>query len=199
MFRRMVLILLAASLLLALASPVGAFDNKRKGFMLGIGLGPAYSSYTQTLEIVGEPSTTSDRQNDAALRTDFRVGFGPTETIQLYWMSKVNWFSMDNALGNSVTIASGVGGLGMTYFLNPTDPSPYLLGGLGFSTWSTPFESGSEAWYGVGLALGAGYQFRNHLALEAGLTWGKPSKTVAGLKASSNAMAIGFTVNYIAF
>jgi hypothetical protein len=199
MFRRMVLFLLTASVLLALASPAGAFDGKRKGFMLGFGLGPALSSYTQTLGFEGLPGATSDRQNDLALRTDFRIGFGASELVQVYWMSKVNWFGMKNVLDENVTIANGVGGVGLTYFLKPTDPSPYLLAGLGFSTWSTPFETGSEAWYGFGLALGAGYQFRNHLAIEGGFTWGKPSKTSGGLEVSSNALSFGVTLNYIAF
>ncbi len=206
MLRKVVLSVLTACLTLAMVSTANAFDNQRKGFMLGFGLGPAFSSYTQTIEYGNfapdRPDEKSDRQNGPALRTDFRIGFGPSETFQLYWMSKINWFSMDNALGNSVTVASGVGGLGMTYFLKPVDPCPYLLGGIGFSSWSLPFESGSEAWYGVGLALGAGYQFHNHLAVEVGLTWGKPSniRIFDGVpKKTANAMAIGFTVNYIAF
>ncbi len=193
MFRKVGLFVLTACITLAMVSTADAFDNQRKGFMLGFGLGPALSAYRPTWWSEGLPEIAP------ALRTDFRIGFGPSETIQLYWMSKIDWFSMDNLLGNSVTVASGVGGLGMTCFLKRAIPCLYLLGGIGFSSWSLPFESGSETWYGVGLTLGAGYQFRNHLAIEAGLTSGEPSKTVEGLNPSASVIAIGFTVNYIAF
>lgn len=207
MFRKLVLCLLLASFTLALVSPASAFDGKRKGFMLGFGIGGGLSSYTQKItqkfEIGSyetyEISESFPRQNDFAFRTDFRIGFGLSENVQLYWMSKVNWFGRKSTFTHNETVASGVGGLGVTYLLKPVDPSPYLVGGFGFSSWSLPFESGSDAWYGFGLTVGAGYQFANHLALEGSLIWGEPSSTERGTKISSNAVGIGVTVNYIAF
>lgn len=199
MFRKVVIGIVGASFILVLVSTADAFDNRRKGFMIGFGLGPAYSTYTQSVGYSGYPDETSDRQNDLALRTDFRIGFGASEQVQIYWMSKVNWFGLTNVFDDKVTISSGVGGVGMTYFLQPTNPSPYLLGGIGYSAWSTPFESNSEAWYGLGLALGVGYQLRNHLAFEAGITWGNPSKSEGGLEVSADALSFGLTMNLIAF
>jgi len=200
MFRKLILCLLVVSFTLALVSPANAFDNKRKGFMLGFGMGGGLSTFTQRIEVAGYAgSITSPRENDFALRTDFRIGFGTSENVQLYWMSKVNWFGMINALNENVTVASGVGGLGITYFLKSTDPSPYLVGGFGFSSWSLPFESDVDAWYGFGLTVGAGYQFASHVAFEGSLIWGEPSRTEYGIKVSSNVVGIGVTLNYIAF
>ncbi len=202
MFRKVGLVILTVCIIMAMVSTTNAFDNQRKGFMLGLGFGGGVEMWMQTFsEKTGAGAEAGDLvlaappEFPAAFRTDFRIGFGTSETFQLYWMSKVNWFSMDNALGKSVTIANGVGGLGFTYFFRPTDPSPYILGGIGFSSWSAPFESGSEAWYGFGAAGGVGYQFANHLALELSLTFGNPSKTAGGLKFKSYAEGITATIN----
>lgn len=199
MVRKAAVFALGALIILMTVSSAQAFDNQRKGFMLGFGLGPAWSSYTQTMTYAGSPEEKSDRQNDLALRTDFRIGYGPSELIQIYWTSKGNWFGLTNVYGNKVTIASGVGGLGVTYFLKPTYPCPYLLGEIGLATWATPFQTGSKSWYGLGAALGVGYQLRNHLAFEAGLTWGNPSNSERGLEVSADALSFGVTMNIIAF
>jgi len=189
---------LIACLTLCVATSASAFDGNRKGFILGGGLGLGLTSFTQTVEFMGM-STTSDRENKFAVMTDFKIGYGATEQVLVYYTNKVSWFSLENVYGDNVIIVNGVGGVGMTYFFQPVTPSPYIMGGLGLSTWNAPFEEGSEAWYGFGLAVGAGYEFSRHYSIEVNLTWGEPGKEVGGVKASSNALSLMVTINALAY
>ena len=120
-----------------------AFDNHRKGFILGFGAGPAVTSFTQTLS-EGFLSVTSDRENKIGLATNFRIGAGISEQVLVYYVNCVSWFSLDNALGSTVTIASSVGLLGATYYFQEFSPSPYIHGLIGLSSWYPPFESNTK-------------------------------------------------------
>ena len=189
---------LIACLTLCIATGASAFDGNRKGFILGGGLGLGLTSFTQTVEFLGT-STTSDRENKFAVMTDFKIGYGATEQVLIYYMSKVSWFSIENVYGNNVTIANGFGGAGVAYYFKPTGPSPYISGGLGMSTWMLPFEEGADTWVGFGLVVGGGYEFSRHYSIEGNLAWGKPGKEVGGVKASSNALSLMVTINALAY
>ena len=172
-----------ACILFCFVTDALAWDGQRKGFILGFGLGPGLTSFTQTVEYKGMRET-SDRENEFGLQTDFKIGYAPNNFLQIYWMSKVSWF-----------IAHGVAGLGISYYFKPESPSPYLTGGLGYSSWTTPFEVGAEAWYGPGLSVGVGYEFFRHWSAEVNLSWGKPEEKFFGI--SLNVLSVRFTVHYL--
>ncbi|MCK5127254.1 MAG: hypothetical protein KAR42_13450 [candidate division Zixibacteria bacterium] len=192
--RKSIVFILVACFIVGLTSGVSAFDGKRKGFILGLGAGLGLTSYTQSVGTL-----TSDRENSFGLQTDFKIGLGTSEVFQIYWQSKVSWFGLDNALGNNVTIAHGFGGIGFTYFLQPTPQSAYLTGGLGYSTWTTPFESNSDTWIGFGLTVGAGYELSSHLNLEGTLMFGKPTNDIMGIDISTTGMTIRATIIYMGY
>ncbi len=198
MKNRFVFTVLLFLLVISFSTNLFAFDNNRKGFVLGIGVGPALTSYTQEVVIFSK-AVTSDRENAFGVATDFKIGYGASENFMIYYVNKVTWFSMDNALGSSVTIANGVGLLGVSYFLEPVAPSFYLTGTIGLSTWMAPFEDGSSTWTGFGVAAGGGYEFKEHWTVEAGLMWGKPGDTEMGIDVSTNALGVMFTINYLAY
>lgn len=57
-----------------------AFDGQRKGFLLGIGLGPGFTSFTQevAVSIFGfHESVKSDRENKAGVISDLKIGYAP--------------------------------------------------------------------------------------------------------------------------
>jgi hypothetical protein len=183
---------------LGTAAVAGAFDGQRQGFILGVGGGAGLTSYTQTIAH-GGGSVTSDRENEFPLMTDFRIGYAPSDALEIYWMSKVSWFSMENAYGDDVTIANGLGGLGVTYFLQPTAPSVFLAGGVGFSSWAAPLEEGVEAWYGLGVSAGAGYEFAPHWYIQGDVCWGNPSTEEGGDDFSTNALSVKLTLNVMGY
>lgn len=181
-----------------LATSAGAFDGQRKGFMMDFGLGGGITSFTQTLESVFGKSE-SDRENKGGLLTNFRIGVGLNEQTEIYWYSTVSWFSLENILGSSVTIANGFAGIGLTQFFQPIAPSPYFFGGLGFSTWSTPFEDTGDSWFGFGMQGGAGIEFSPHWAVEGHLMWGQPKESEGGLEITAKTINFGVTLNYHAY
>jgi hypothetical protein len=172
-----------------------AFDGNRRGFILGGGIGAGLTSFSQEVDspIFGKLET--DRENKFALVTDFRLGGGFTEKFMLYYANKVAWFGMDSAAGKSVTIAHGIGLVGASYYFNVAAPSMYLVGSIGLSSWSAPFESDSESWSGFGITGGVGYEFATHWSVEGTLNWGNPGKG----EFTTNAFSVLVTVNGLAY
>ncbi|MCX6601474.1 MAG: hypothetical protein NT025_07915 [bacterium] len=162
---------IVACMVIGLTTHAKAWDGERKGFVLGIGLGPGYTTFKQKFG-----SYERDRENKGALVTDFKIGYAPTNQLALYWMSKVSWFSMTYGLDDKVTTTAGTAGLGASYYVQPRAPSAFVCGGIGYSTWSWPFEEDAESWMGLGLTAGGGYEFARYWNVEGNLIWGNPSK-----------------------
>lgn len=139
-----------------MASNASAWDGERKGFQLGIGLGPGYYK---------EPGF-----NKVGVGTDFKIGYAPSNKLSIYWMSKATFFS----LGSGILAAFSVGGPGVSYSPKSEGASPYIEIGAGFST--IKVISGSLGTFGVngaGVAAGAGYNFANRFSIGGNLVFGK--------------------------
>jgi hypothetical protein len=176
-----------------------AWDGQRKGFLLGFGLGPGVTSFTQKVQM-GMVSTESSREDKLAVMTDFKIGFAPDNTWAIYYTSKVSWFGITNVYGNKVTVTNGLGAVAVSYWFNQQAPSPFIAGGLGFSTWSLPFEDNPpDTWIGPGLFAGGGYEFSKHVSIEGYLSWGKPKDEEFGIEVSSNALSLMFTLNVLGY
>jgi len=180
-----------------------AFDGQRKGFLLGIGLGPGFTSFAQEVAVsyLGfHKSVKSDRETKVGLITDFKIGYAPDNIWAIYYTSKVSWFGMTNAFGKDVTVSNGLGAVAVSYWFKPQAPSPFIAGGLGYSTWALPFEDNPpDTWVGVGLFAGGGYEFSKHVSIEGYLSWGKPKHEEFGIEASSNALSFMLTINALAY
>ena len=131
--------------------------------------------------------------------TNFKIGGAPSNQMVVCWSAKVSWFSMLNALNDDITITAGTGTLAIIYFMEPSSPSWFITGGVGYSTWDTPFEEDSEAWTGTGLFAGGGYEFSKHWNIEAGLNWGNPSKSESGITATTYHTTLFFSINVMGY
>ena len=200
-YHRLVLTALIAVFILGFAAPGFAFDKVIKGFILGFGLGPGYSSYTETRDSSGTEVKKFD-DSKIAFFSDFKIGYAPSNQLMVYWMSKGAWFGVDSSIVDDdvdeATILGGVGGLGATYFLNPEAPSLYLSAGVGFSSWSLPFE-GTDPWTGLGFAGAIGYEFSPNWTVEASVLWGKPDNELEDYKHEVDNMAFGLTINVLGY
>jgi hypothetical protein len=194
---------LVAFLLLCVTTEVDAFDGQRKGFILGGGAGLAHTSFTQEVSVDYwgyHESVESDRENKVGVATDFKIGYAWDNSWAIYYTSKVSWFGMENTYGKDVTIASGQGAAAVTHWFKPQVPSWFVAGGLGYSTWSLPFEDNApDTWIGPGLFMGGGYEFSRHWSFEGYLAWGKPKDTEWGVEVSSNTFSIMLSVNVLGY
>ena len=196
LFRRLMVLAVIATILLV-TTVAQAFDGNRKGFIIGFGVGPGYTSFTQTVKNVTTGfDETSDTENSFSFATDFKIGGGITDQFLLYYVNRVTWFGMENALNENVTIANGVGGVGVSYYLETTAPAFYFLGSIGLSTWMTPFEDESSNWVGFGVSGGVGYEFAAHWGVEATVNYGNPKdeETVMNNKIEASTSALAFVV-----
>jgi len=191
-------------LLVLLASNLCAFDGKRKGFLLGFGMGFANVSFNQ--EYSGyEGSFKSDTEKKTGMATDFKIGFAPNNKVELYYSSQIAWISIVNAYMEEVGITDGVGTFSLSYFLSPKlnkmewAPSPYLSCGYGFSTWDAYEEEESDSWTGNGWFIGAGYEFSKHYRASINLFMNDPSISFYGESITTNSTAILFTLSAMAF
>ncbi|OGC87987.1 MAG: hypothetical protein A2142_02080 [candidate division Zixibacteria bacterium RBG_16_48_11] len=104
--------------------------------------------------------------------TDLKIGYAPTEQVEIYYSSKVSWFSVGD--GDAVIFAYGFGSAAISYYFQPQSPTFYVSGGLGVATLSDPFEDDPETSSGFGLFAGGGYEFARHYAVEFDLMYGLP-------------------------
>jgi len=167
-----------------------AFDNKRQGFVLGLGAG----FHNTDMDFTYYGSTISS-ESESGLATSFKIGGGVTDQFLLYYVRNASWFNAPYYNGyvtRDETYMLGLSGIGASYFLSPSAPSVYFLGALGIGDLSVPSEGESDT--GSAVMFGAGYEFKSHLMLEATLlsTNIDSSNSALGLESRS----FQFTINY---
>jgi hypothetical protein len=70
--------------LLFLQTPyVHGWDNKRRGFILGFGLGSGFTSFDDHKEDGGK-----NRQYKLPVMIDFKIGYSINDLWQIYWTTK---------------------------------------------------------------------------------------------------------------
>lgn len=190
MFGRALALSLAFLGLAACALPAHAFDGQRKGFILGVGAGLGVSSFTQTLDVSGLGSETSDRETKVGVAADFRIGWGVDDQLLLYYDNRANWFSVENVFDESVTLVDGLSTFGASYYFQPAAPSAFVTGGIGWATWTTPFEEESSGALGFGLYGGGGYEFNKLLSVEGSISYGMPSDEASGVKLTTDSIGL---------
>jgi hypothetical protein len=183
---------LAVGFLLAMASvPAEAFDGHRKGFFMDVAIGPSLTSFRQDQSYAiqyiiprGDSIVDSlvvfdrrDRQTQAGFSTNLMLGFGLNERVVVSYENRVAWFGSDE----HATVATGVTGLAVSYFLSPAAPGFYVTGALGLGSWRL-VEKGRGDSGGLGLSLAAGYEFRRHLALECAVSHAKAEDKIGSVE-----------------
>ncbi len=215
MKRRVVFFVLAASLVASCnltyaQEQVGDSGQKspghRSGFIIGFGLGPGYTHVSQSFDLgYDDVSGSIDK---FAINTDFKIGFAANRQTLIYWNSKVAWFAdeigilyYDYYSGDyyvqyeDATFASGIGGLGVSYYFKTSLPSPYVTATIGYSSFGTPFNDNYDGETGFGMAAGFGYEFAPHWSIEGDLSYGKSSNDPL----STNVVSFKALINVLSF
>lgn len=170
----------------------GKEPRERKGFIIGFGIGPGMTSYKLTADGFGD----SDRESEFGLQTDFKIGYAPSNHLEIYYSNKVSWFSLEDSFGDNVLTVSGLSSIASSYFFKPEGPSPFVSVGVGLASWRTPFEETASAWSNsFGFFIGGGYEFSSHWDVSANIIQGNTSITDFGPKINNNALTFQLTIN----
>ena len=79
MARIFAILLIFTVLFLGSINSVQAFDGERKGFIIGLGVGTGFTSISDWEEY------------KFGFQTDFKIGFAPSNSLTIYYNSKVSW------------------------------------------------------------------------------------------------------------
>lgn len=176
------------------ATPALAFDDVREGFILGLGGG--FHSIKNDYTINGASYQT---ESQSGLATSFKIGGGITNQFALYYVHNASWFTTTSVgLNKSTQAVVRMGGIGATYYFEPTSPSGYMLGAIGGSEYAYPSDSNVTTRTGGAIMLGGGYEFAQHVMFEVtvlGTTVSDPTFTQFKTQSS----ALQFTINYLLY
>ncbi len=179
--RRISLLIYIAISILCSAS-IYAFDDERKGFILGGGLGVGYLSNTTS------PGSLLDTDSRIVFHINFKIGYAPSNTLEIFYHQRISWWGQSGR-----TYLLGLIGAGFTlYFDNTSETDWFVSGGIGF----VPTGRGrSTDFFGFGLFAGAGYEFSRHWTVEVDLLY----STVTGNYSNADSFGVVVTVNVLAF
>ena len=162
MHRMMALTVLSLSLV-----GVTHLQAQRSGFIIGFGIGASVTSFSVS-DFFG-----SENETKAGLATDFKIGAQVSQSVQVYYLGRTNWFrTIDSDL-----VAAGISAIGVTYVL-PSAPV-HLSGGLGLATW---IEFDGPAFSGLGLTGGVGWEFADLWLLDFALSYGGGLREICGVR-----------------
>jgi len=173
---------------------VFAFDGERKGFIIGGGIGAGYLSNTS--------SFNSDTDSRAVFLTNFKIGYAPSNTLEIYYISKASGWGRSD-----ITFILALSAIAATfYFDKETETGWFISGGIGLSTLDPPLEKNAESSKGFdlfggsgssgfGFFGGSGYEFSSHWSVEFDLLY----STITEGGADFNSFGVLLTVNVLAF
>ncbi len=135
-----------------------AFDGERKGFMLNLGGGMGKG------EITLSNATASISADGTGFISDFKIGGGANEQMMIYYTNRALWYSVSSEPGVP-SLVNGMSALGVSYFLEPTAPSAFFSGALGFGVLTDSEATDSDT--GPGFTIGVGFEFSTNWIVEA--------------------------------
>lgn len=180
-------------LIIASAGRASGWDGQRKGFILGAGLGPGFTTYSRA-------NGDTSRENRASLGYEWKIGYAFNDIVHLYFAHKGSSFRATGENDEQVTATGDIFGVGASYFFRPGAPSIFVAGGIGMTAWRTPFVSEDNDRHGGGGFLGGGYEFSRHISIELSVFGGvavSPPEEEADISYETAALMI--TVNAMGY
>ena len=177
----------------------------RKGFIIGLGLGPGQTGYSSWADRSYPGLKTSKfPEIKFSVNSDFKIGFAPSSKILICWVSEVAWYREKSypvgpyppvrSNADDVVLANGIGGACVSYFFRPWAPSVYIFGGPGYALLSAPFDDYSTS-AGFGFFVGGGVEFARHWCVEGSLAGGAPR--VAGM--TTRTVSLRIMINWLGY
>lgn len=162
-----------------------SFDGERNGFILGGGIGAGYTFDSAS------NNYKSNTDSRAVFLTHFKIGYAPSNSFEMYYLSKVSWWGESD-----VTFTLGLSALAVTFYTDTkTETGFSLSGGIGLSTLSAPFEQDLSSSNGFGLFFGGGYEFASHWNVELDLFY----STISEGNYNLTSFGVQLTINGLAY
>jgi opacity protein-like surface antigen len=167
-----------------------AFDDERKGFIFGGGLGIGYLSNTTSL---GSLSETDSR---IVVPMNLKIGYAPSNTLEIFYIVKMEWWGKSGE-----TYSLGLLGAAFTLYLdNVSETDWFVSGGIGYASLAELYlPTGNSASpsneTGFGLFGGVGYEFSKHWTVEVDLLY----SSVSNDNSDTSAFGVLVTVNFLEF
>ena len=122
--------------------------------------------------------------------TDFKIGYAPSNVLELYYSAKVSWWSEVD-----IILTVSLSSFAFTYYPNEkTESGLFWTGGLGLASFDAPFENVNPS-YGFGLYGGIGYEFSKHLNVEGDLIYSR----ITDVGVVLDTYTVRFTINALAY
>jgi hypothetical protein len=172
--RRALFILL--TLVFATASIANAWDGERKGFLLGIGFGGGFDSYSG---IQYNPiSSVKEDNSQFAFAASPRIGYAINNQLAIYYSRHPLVFSVKTDENKDLGITSCIEAISMQCYFSGKTPSIYVGGGAGVGYFFDSKKSNYSvhALKGIGLFGTVGFEPRRHVSSEFSLHYKSPHK-----------------------
>lgn len=156
----------------------------RKGFIIGGGIGIGGMAI-EANSILGSGEATR-----SAFLTDFKIGYAPSNILEIYYINKVFWWGE-----SGFTLIHALSTIGLSAYTNKrTGTGLFITTGVGISTVDAPFEN-VNASYGLGLFGGLGYEFIPHWSFEVNLLYSH----ISDLGVNLDLFGIRLTINGLGY
>ena len=181
--RKFYVIMCVVVFILASAN-VFAFDGKRKGFIIGGGIGGGFLSNKTSF------GSSSNTESEGVFLTKLKIGYAPSNTLEIYYITKASWWGE-----NDMTLYVQLSAVGITKYLdNTSETGLFVSAGIGFAEFDAPFGD-VDASTGFGLIGGVGYEFSRHWSIEADLLYSKVEESGVDF----DSIGVRVSVNVLAF
>jgi hypothetical protein len=215
--------------LLVLVSPgsLSAFDGQRKGFILGMDIGPGL------VHVRSNADSRTDKLTRGGVSLNATIGYASSNKFQIYFYHRMTMFKMGE-LGQAyedwfeeiqnetwkgmgyliltpfvlpflpVKASHSAGGIGFSSFVDETAPSFFFSGGFGWSIIADPYlkdllSTANDTMGGIGLVAGIGYEFKPHVSAELQFMYGTSDRGAWSSYDSRSAYSVSLVLKLLAY
>ena len=180
------------ALMILTASSANAWDGERQGFLLGIGFGAGFNSYTG---IQYDPVSSKSEDNATfAFAASPRIGYAINNRVGFYYSRHPLVFSVENEANKDITIISCIEALQVHYYLNDVAPSFYfgVGAGVGYFFDDKTSNYSEDSLKGIGIIGTVGYEPIKHVSTELSLHYKSPQQGASDLGISLLVNVLGY-------
>lgn len=163
-------LLLTVIAVIALTSIATAFDGKRKGFVIGGGIG-----FAPVTKATSDDPEASD-YDEFSYATDVTMGYAFGNRDMILLIGRTGTYLTDERLLSGdpveVSVTQGFAGLAFRHYFRSEAPSLFVTAGIGAQTWYSDTFKFIRPEERTSILVGVGYEFARHFQVDASISSG---------------------------